>query len=197
MSIDWLSYCLNSEENSCNDLTVILFLNPPHLFLCALHYEVTVWLTAVIMSMFQYITVCMQVRGLHARCPNNIFAPLYMSTSCVLTSCDLILFIFMRSSKLYLICAADLSPSFPYMCMSNWGPTSERSIIMLSVDVFYKCVCWFITYAEASVHSKMEKCINIFRERQAVDSSENKSTSARLHANSRAILNGETIDENR
>lgn len=51
---------------------------------------------------------------------------------------------------------------------------------MLSVDVFYKCVCWFITYAEASVHSKMEKCINIFRERQAVDSSENKSTSARL-----------------
>lgn len=81
--------------------------------------------------------------------------------------------------------------------MSNRRPTSERSIIIQSVDVFYKCVCWFITNAEASVQSKMENCINIFTERQAVDSSENKSTSARLHANSRAILNGETIDENR
>lgn len=81
--------------------------------------------------------------------------------------------------------------------MSNRGPTSERSFIIQSVDVFYKCVCRFITYAGASVHGKMEKCINIFTERQAGDSSENKSTSAKLHANSQAILNGETVDENR
>lgn len=40
-----------------------------------------------------------------------------------------------------------------------------------------------------------KKCISIFTERQAVDSSGNKSTSARLHANSRATLNGETVDE--
>lgn len=88
-------------------------------------------------------------------------------------------------------------PSFTRVRMSNWGPTSEHSIIIQSVDVFYKCVCRFITYAGASVHGKMEKCINIFTERQAGDSSENKSTSAKLHANSRAILNGETLDENR
>lgn len=102
----------------------------------------------------------------------------------------------MRSSKLYLMCVVD--PLHPlHICTSNWRLTAERSTIIQSVDVFYKCVCWFITYAEASVHSKTggKKCISILTERQAVDSSGNKSTSARLHANSRATLNGETIDE--
>ena len=52
--------------------------------------------------------------------------------------------------------------------------------------LFCECVCWFITYTEAPVHSKKGKGINIFTERQVVDSLENKSTSARHHANSTA-----------
>lgn len=83
-----------------------------------------------------------------------------------------------------------------WILFSYATPTPENTIVIKSVDVFYKCVCCFITYAEASVHWKMEKCY-VFRERQAVDSSENKSTSAKPHANGTAILNGETIDENR
>lgn len=86
-------------------------INPVHQYLCAAHYR----LTAVIMSMFHCITVCMQGTGSDAKCPSNAFDALYMSTSCVLTSCDLILFIFMRSSKLYLICVADLFPLFLYV----------------------------------------------------------------------------------
>lgn len=75
----------------------------------------------------------------------------------------------MRSSKLCLMCGGwsfpSFSPTFPRVRMSNWGPASERSVIIQSVDVFYKCVCRFITYAGASAHGKMEKNASIYSQK--------------------------------
>lgn len=163
------------------------------LFAIKMHEAVCTWQQCACARFITSLFVCKSEDGTYGT--HALIYP-WGTPHVFLTSCDLMLFIFIRSSKLYLISAADAA-TFPCMYTSRRGPTSERSIIIQTLDVFYKCVCCFITYAEASVHSKMEKCINIFAERQPVDSSENKSTSARLHANSRAILNGETIDENR
>lgn len=68
------------------------------------------------------ITATVRVPGVCMPSVQITYLLFYISTPRVSPSCDLIFFIFMRSSKLHLICVPDLVPPFPYMCTGSEDP---------------------------------------------------------------------------